>query len=191
MARGTQLITETKELELRANWDSKPLPPSARSSRRSRPWKSSRGGNAQERGFGADGEIPVPVAGLLQPVDRVEGSVAPAVPAGCLAVVPRRPVPNLRGVVEDELLDGAAAVAAKVVGPLLHEGVVALEQVVATVGGLDAVVVDAGQGEIGDLAGRVRLHGGSAREAGAVSRKTCSNGKAPCSGDRLNRCAPQ
>ena len=33
---------------------------------------------AEKRGFGAQGEIPVPVAGLLQPVDRVEGGVASA-----------------------------------------------------------------------------------------------------------------
>ena len=43
----------------------------------------------------------------------------------------------------------------EVVGPLLHEGAAALEQVAATVGGLDPVTVDVRQGQLADLPRRL------------------------------------
>ena len=72
---------------------------------------------AQQRGFGADGEFPVPVAGLLQPIDRAEGGVAPITSGGYLGVLLRCLFPNHARVVEDELLDGEAAVAT--IGPVV------------------------------------------------------------------------
>ena len=51
----------------------------------------------------------------------------------------------------------------EVAGPLLHERATALEQVAAAVGGLDAVAVDVGEGELAKLAWRLGSLGGQAR----------------------------
>jgi len=57
----------------------------------------------------------------------------------------------------------------EVVGPPLHEGAAVVEQIVAAVGSLGAVVDDVRQGEFADLEGRVGALGGLVSNAGSES----------------------